>query len=132
MDTETESVSIPGSGGQTMSGYLARPTEGGVRPGVVVFMEAFGLNGHIRDVVERIAAEGYVAVAPDFFHRTAPGLDLPYDTEISELMKVLGQLHADQMLEDVRATLAFLRARSDVRGDRLGCIGSVSEATWRT
>ena len=38
----------------------------------MVFQEAFGVNGHIRDVTERFAAQGYVAIAPELFHRTAP------------------------------------------------------------
>ena len=42
-------------------------------------MEIFGINSHIRDVAERVAREGYVALAPDFFHRTAPGIEYGYD-----------------------------------------------------
>ena len=42
-------------------------------------MEIFGVNAHIRDVTERVAREGYVALAPDFFHRTAPGIEFGYD-----------------------------------------------------
>ena len=51
---------------------MARPASGGPHPGLMVFQEAFGVNGHIRNVTERFAAQGYVAVAPELFHRTAP------------------------------------------------------------
>ena len=43
--------------------------------GLLVFQEAFGVNAHIRDVTERFAKQGYVAIAAELFHRTAPGFD---------------------------------------------------------
>ena len=44
------------------TGYLAQPDDGGTHPGVVVIQEWWGLDGHIRDVAERIAREGFVAL----------------------------------------------------------------------
>ncbi len=123
MATTSERVTIPVDGA-TMGGFLARPDSGGPHPAVLVFMEIFGINAHIRDVTERVAAEGYVALAPDYFHRTGPGLELGYDEAgFAEGFKHLNALQADQMLADVRAALAFLRARPDVRGDKIGCMG---------
>lgn len=124
MDLTTERVEIPLAEGGTMGGYLARGSDDETRPAVLVFMEIFGINSHIRDVTERIAREGYVALAPDYFHRTGPGVELEYDDAgMAEGMKLLGALDAGEMVEDVRAALAFLRARSDVRGDRIGATG---------
>jgi len=51
----------------TIPAYLARPTEGGPRPGVLVIHELFGLVDHTKDVASRIAREGYVALAPNLF-----------------------------------------------------------------
>ena len=70
MNIETAAIEIPLQGGGAMGGYLARPSDGDVRPAVLVFMEIFGINSHIRDVTDRLAREGYVALAPDTFHRT--------------------------------------------------------------
>ena len=124
MAIHTERVSIPLSGGGSMGGYLARPEGSDALPAVIVYMEIFGVNGHIRDVTERVAAEGYVAVAPDYFHRTGPGIELGYDDDgMAEGMKHLGQLDADQMISDANDTLAFLRARSDVQGAKIGAMG---------
>ena len=78
MDITTERVRIPVGRGE-MGGYLARPKDGGSRAAVLVFMEIFGINSHIRDVTERVAREGYVALAPDYFHRTGPGVEYGYD-----------------------------------------------------
>jgi len=124
MEIKTERVEIPLEGGGHMGGYLARPDDAERRPAVIVYMEIFGVNSHIRDVVERCAREGYVALAPDYFHRTGPGVELGYDDAgMAEGMKLLGALKADEMISDARATLAYLRSRSDVRGAKIGAMG---------
>jgi carboxymethylenebutenolidase len=111
-------------GGSRMGGYLARPDDTRPRPAVIVWMEIFGVNPHIRDVTERAAREGYVALAPDFFHRTAPGLELGYgEKDMQAGIGYLMKLDADEMIADARAALAFLRARKDVVGERIGCMG---------
>jgi carboxymethylenebutenolidase len=123
MKINTERVEIP-LGAAGFGGYLARP-EGGERlPAVIVYMEIFGINSHIRDVTERVAREGYVAIAPDYFHRTGPGVELGYDDAgMAQGMKLLGALRADEMIEDAAATVAYLRGRSDTQGDRIGAMG---------
>lgn len=123
MEIKTERVHI-GVDGQTMGGYLACPTEGAPRPAVLVFMEIFGVNSHVRDVTERVAREGYVALAPDFFHRTGPGVDYGYDqTGFTEGIKLLGGLKADELIADARAAQSFLKRQNFVKGDRIGAIG---------
>src|SRR5215831_14590952 len=113
MAIQKQRVQIPlEGGGKEMGGYLARPEGSDKRPGVLVFMEIFGINSHIRDVVERIAAEGYVALAPDYFHRTGPGVEYGYDDAgMAGGMKLLMQLDADEMISDARAALRYLRSR---------------------
>lgn len=110
--------------GKTMGGYLARPADGVARPAVLVFMEIFGVNSHIREVTERVAREGYVALAPDFFHRTGPGVEYGYDqTGFTEGIKLLGALKADELVADARAALSFLKRQNYVKGDKLGAMG---------
>ena len=124
MEVTTERVAIPLADGGTMGGYLARPREDGHYPGVLVFMEIFGINSHIRDVTERVARVGYVALAPDTFHRTGPGVELDYDDEgFAKGFALLNQLKSDEVVADARAAIEFLRGRSDVRGARIGCMG---------
>lgn len=124
MEIRTERVRIRADG-QTIGGYLAQPATGGVYyPGVLVFMEIFGINSHIRDVTERIAREGYVALAPDYFHRTGPGVEYGYDeTGFSEGMKLLSSLKADEMIADAKAAYIFLNGWSKVKTGKIGCIG---------
>jgi carboxymethylenebutenolidase len=71
-----------------------------------------------------VAAEGYVALAPDYFHRTGPGAEYGYDDAgFGAGMKLLNALKAGEMVADAKAALAWLRGRKDVRGDRIGCMG---------
>jgi len=124
MNIKTESIEIPLEAGGTMGGTLVRPDDGEARPAVLVFMEIFGINSHIRDVAERLAREGYVALAPDYFHRTGPGVEYAYNEEGMERgMALLGALQADEMISDVNAAIAWLEARADVESDRMGAIG---------
>src|SRR5215467_13141737 len=78
MDVQSEMIEVPASGG-TMPVLLARPAAGSPVPAVLVIQEAFGLNGHIKDVARRVAAEGYVALAPDLYWRGGPGRSVRYD-----------------------------------------------------
>ena len=122
MSVQTERLEIDVEG-QPMGAYLARPQGPGPFPGVVVWMEIFGINAHIRDVTERVAGLGYVAMAPDFFHRTMPGIELDYDDAgMARGMEALGKLDADLMIADARAAVGALRARSDVT-NRIGTMG---------
>ncbi len=118
----TTSVTIPGT--LPIEAYLAQPVAAAPCPAVIVISEIFGVNEHIRTVTDRIAQEGYVAIAPNIFQRTAPGLALGY----SEAETKLGRTHKDQttaaqLLSDIQATLAYLRTLPTVRGDAMGTIG---------
>ena len=77
MEIRTEMESLPTADG-LMPAYVCRPAGPGPRPAVIVVMEAFGLNAHIKDVTERIAREGYVAIAPDLFYRFGSPI-VPYE-----------------------------------------------------
>ncbi|WP_303673742.1 dienelactone hydrolase family protein [Vampirovibrio chlorellavorus] len=120
----TEWVTIPVEG-QGMQAYLARPQGEGPWPAVVVLMEIFGINSHIRQVTERIAAEGYVALAINYYHRTTENFELEY----TEAGMTVGRQHKDQttrqgILEDLRASAAYLGQQPFVRNpERMASIG---------
>ncbi len=64
-----EKIELKVADSKPMSAYVARPRAADRIPGLMVFQEAFGVNSHIRNVTERFAAQGYVAIAPELFHR---------------------------------------------------------------
>jgi carboxymethylenebutenolidase len=122
MELRSERVRIPVGGG-TMGGYFVRPADSTPRPGVIVYMEIFGVNAHIREVAERVAREGYAVLAPDFFHRTHPGVELGYDEAgMGTGMKGLMALDADQMIADAQAAVAFLREQPNAT-NKVGAMG---------
>ena len=105
-----------------MSAWWARPADGKPRGAVLVLPEVFGVNGWVRSVVDRLAGEGYAALAINTFSRTAPALDLGYDAEGLALGREhRDQVSADQLLADAAAAAAWLRQRHGF--DRFGCVG---------
>ncbi|WP_413204969.1 dienelactone hydrolase family protein [Rhodospirillum sp. A1_3_36] len=106
-----------------MDASLARPAAPGRYPAVIVGMELFGVTGHIRSLVERFAEAGFVAVAPNFYHRTGAGLELAYDEAgRARGFDLLHALNRSDVLEDVAATLHVLRQREDT-GPKIGFAG---------
>ncbi len=76
---QANNISLNVSDGTTMPCYVARPQGATPTAGIIVFQEAFGVNHHIRDLTERFAREGYVAIAPALFHRTDPNFEAGYE-----------------------------------------------------
>ncbi|MCX8072481.1 MAG: dienelactone hydrolase family protein [Candidatus Binatia bacterium] len=108
--------------GEAMPAYLVEPRGAGPYPAVVVVMEAFGLNGHIKRVAERLAAEGYVVLAPDLYHRIAPNTVVPYDN-VPEAIRLLTSLRDDDIVRDMNAAIGFLQKLPEVKRDRIGVTG---------
>ena len=102
----TEWIDLAVDDGTSMRAYVARPARSSTR-GLLLFQEAFGVNAHIREVAERFAAQGFLAVAPELFHRTAPGFDCPY-SEFSKAMPQLDAITEAGLDADVRAVYAWL------------------------
>lgn len=102
----SEWIELASGDGTSMRAYVARPARPSTR-GLLLFQEAFGVNAHIRDVADRFVAQGFLVVAPELFHRTAPGFDCAY----SEFAKAAPQLEAitEAGLDaDARAAYAWL------------------------
>ena len=72
-------VTVQVADGSEMRMFVARPEGSGPHRAIMVMQEAFGVNSHIRDVTTRFAREGFVAVAPELFHRTGVGVEGRYD-----------------------------------------------------
>jgi carboxymethylenebutenolidase len=107
-----------------LDAYLVQPREASSFPAVIVFQEIFGVNTHIKEVTERLAREGYVAIAPALYQRTAPGFEAGYDEDsIRTGREYKAKTTAVELLSDVQATIAYLRQLSSVNSEAIGTIG---------
>ena len=98
--------------------WLARP-EGKVKGGLVVAQEIFGVNAHMRAVVDRFAAHGYVAIAPAFFDHVETGVELGYGEEgFRRGRELVGEVGLDLAVEDVASA-----AEAIASAGRIGCVG---------
>ena len=104
--------------------WWARPLGQAPRAAVIVLPEVFGVNGWVRSVADRLAAAGYAALALNTMARTAPDLELTYDAAGLEL----GRQHRDAVtaagfLDDLAASVAWIRDQPDLAGRPIGCVG---------
>ncbi|RCJ42809.1 carboxymethylenebutenolidase [Nostoc punctiforme NIES-2108] len=122
-EIRTAQVKVP-NGDLQIDAYLAEPAQKGTFPAVIVIQEIFGVNIHIREVAEKFAKEGYVAIAPTLFQRTAPGFEGGYTPEdIQQGRGYKEQTTAEEILSDIKAAIAYLRTLPNVQGDAIGSIG---------
>jgi carboxymethylenebutenolidase len=106
-----------------MAAYVARPEQGGPHPGLLLFQEAFGVNHHIRGVSERFAAEGYVVIAPELFHRTAaPDFEGSY-TDFPAMTPHVKAVTTKTVEADIRSAYEWLRANAGVRANEISSVG---------
>lgn len=122
LEFSSENVKIV-NGNLQIDAYLAQPVGDGTFPGIVVFQEIFGVNAHIRDITERIAQQGYVAIAPALYQRTAPGFEIGYtddDVKLGRSYKV--QTQATELLGDTQAAIDYLKGLPNTTS-AIGTIG---------
>ena len=111
----------------TIKAFLARPA--GVKtqlPAVVVIQEWWGLNDHIKDIAQRLAREGYAALAPDLYSR----LGYKVTTDPAEAAKLMESLSSQAALRDLNAATKFLKQQPFIDGQRIGCVGFCMGGTF--
>jgi carboxymethylenebutenolidase len=109
-----QNVTFPSNGG-TAHGYLAVPASGS-GPGVVVIQEWGGLTNHIADVTDRLAAEGFVALAPDLY-----GGSTTHDSE--EAGRLMQELPVGQAARDLAGAVDHLLGHEAVTSSKVGAVG---------
>lgn len=103
------------SNGSTAHGYLSLP-ESGSGPGVVVIQEWWGLTSHIADVANRLAAEGFVALAPDLF-----GGATTHDAD--EATRLMQELPMERAARDLGGAVDYLLSHDAVTSSTIGAVG---------
>jgi carboxymethylenebutenolidase len=109
-----EMVTFP-SNGHECQGYLAKPASGR-GPGVVVIQEWWGLNDNIKDIANRFATEGFVALAPDLYHGQVA-------SEPDEAGKIMMSMKIDEAAQDMGGAADYLTTLDAATGDKIGCVG---------
>ncbi len=102
--------------------YIAEPA-GTAKAAVVVIQEIFGINAGIRSKCDRLAAEGYLALAPDLFWQIAPGIQLDPDVpdQMQQALGLMGKFNQDAGIRDIEATIRTARTMLD--GGKVGVVG---------
>jgi carboxymethylenebutenolidase len=122
-----EFVTLTASDGHKFQAWWA-PPQGQPRAGLVVIQEIFGVNSHIRDVTERFAKEGYLAVAPAMFDRIQRGVDIGYtEPDIAKGRELMGKLDWDKAILDIDAARASVSSLGSI-GITGFCFGG--SAAW--
>jgi len=107
-------ITLTAADGHQLGAWRADP-DGKARGGIVVIQEIFGVNGHIRDVCDRIAAAGYAAIAPAIFDRAEPGVELGYDDDgITRGRDLRTQVGWDGPVADMTAAAEALKPAGKV------------------
>ncbi len=105
------------SNGGTASGYLALP-EGRRGPGVIVVQEWWGLDSGIKEMADRLAAAGFVALAPDLYHGELAG-----HTEMDKAGELMQALPPERAARDMSGAVDYLAEHDATTSDGIGVMG---------
>jgi carboxymethylenebutenolidase len=113
-----EMITLTASDGHELAAYRAAPA-GAAKAGLVVIQEIFGVNSHMRDVCDRYAAEGYLAIAPAIYDRVERGVELGYTPDdMTAGREFRAGCDLDLVIKDVAAAAEAARA-----GGKVGIVG---------
>lgn len=119
----TEYATIPSHyGSHSFQAYVARP-EGSPKAAIIVIQEIFGVNPGIRQKCDLLAAQGYLAVAPDLFWNLGDDIQLDPDVpaELQQAFDYFGRFNPDEGIKDIESTIKW--ARAETGGKRVGAVG---------
>jgi carboxymethylenebutenolidase len=120
---QKQTITLQVNKANEMNAYVVSPDEKNSYPAILVFQEAFGVNNHIKNITEKISAEGYTAIAPELFHRTAqPGTTISY-TNFDAVKPHMSALTIDGLIEDIKATYNWLQQNQLVIKNKIGAVG---------
>lgn len=119
--TLKESTVTIDTGDGPMDAFQVIPAADGPLPALIVAMEAFGVNDHIREVCRRFAREGYATLAPDFYHRSGRMLAFAYDDP--SFREPFSALTNAGVESDINDALRYLGGLREADGSRAGVIG---------
>ena len=119
----TQTVTIPALLGGSFSAYLAAPSTQ-PRAGIVLIQEVLGVNHNMRETADAFAKAGYLVLVPDLYWRLEPNVQLDPEDEKqwAKAFELLGAFDLDSGVEDLKASLSFLRQYPSSTG-KVGSVG---------
>ncbi len=119
----TQNVTIPALSGGSFSAYIAAPSSQ-PRAGIVLIQEILGVNNTMRQIADDYAKAGYLVIVPDLYWRLEPGVQLDADDkdQWAKAIELLQAFDVDSGVEDLKATLSFLRQYPSSTG-KVGSVG---------
>lgn len=115
-------MTVPVTDGSQMGAYVSMPADDGPHPGIIVLQEALGVNGQLRGVADRYAELGFVAIAPDLFHRIQAGFETDVlDMEV--LMPFIRSMTTEGFALDTSAAYNWLTSDGGVAADKVAAVG---------
>jgi len=121
-------IQLTAADGHKFSAYRAEP-KGKPKGAIIVVMEIFGVNSHIKKVTDEYAADGYLAIAPAMFDRVHPGLDVGYGPEDLEIGRAaMKKVSLDDAMKDITATMKNIESAG-----KIGIVGYCwgGTAAWK-
>ncbi len=109
--------------GAGLPGYVARPAAAGRHKPIIVVSEIFGVHEWVKDVCRRLAKQGFVAVAPYYFHRADPAGTMSNLTDMASIRTIVGTETYPLQMQDTGATLEWLGKQAFVAPGKAGIIG---------
>ena len=120
MQTSQFTITVAGT---AMPVYLARPDGDEPKGAVIVLQEIFGVNTEVKRITDLVAAAGYVGIAPNYYYRTHPDLNVAYTSEgLAKGFEAAGQVTVDNLKTDLQAVMDYLNSQAFVRPNHI--------ATW--
>jgi carboxymethylenebutenolidase len=119
--TTTRYETVTAHDGGTFEAYCAIP-DAGSGPGVLLFQEIFGINDNIRGLAEKLAAEGYVVLAPDMFWRLEPRFERSDESGMADAFALVQRFDGELAADDIATTHAHLSAMPECSG-KVGAVG---------
>jgi carboxymethylenebutenolidase len=115
MQIVTQMIEYASDAGVT-PGYLAQPEREGQYPGLIAIQEWWGLVPHIKDVAERFAKQGFIALAPDLYHGQSAA-------EPDEARKLAMELDRQRAVKEIVAAISYLQGLPQVSPKKIGVVG---------
>ena len=102
--------------------YIAKPKEEGNYPCVIVFQEVYGVTHHIREITEKVAQEGYIAICPDLFYHYGKGFEAGYD-EMEKAAEQMSKFSYEDFSFDIDLLLEYIHQLPSLKNGLVSTLG---------